>query len=434
MRVSGDEYTMNSRTGADADRTRTRRPGRPGGPRLHRTRTTVGAVRSVRATGESGHPPTGGIADAPLLPEPARRVAAISALLLLVSGVITVGVWFCITFQTVVTPVLLALLLSALLGPFYRRLVRMRFNKSLAAALTCAAVILVMGGAAYIVANALLDTGDQIINSVRDAAKDLSDRFEVVATSLDELATNAKDLLSNFGGTAVSGVLSGVSLLTEMIASGTLAILLLFFFLRDSERAVDALHSLAPRGSGATLEVMARRAFRAIEGYMLGTTIVAFIDAVCITVSLLIIGVPGAVGLGALVFIGAYIPYLGAFLSGAVAVLVAFADGGLSTALWVLGVVAVVQVLEGNFFQPMIQSRTLQMHPAVVLLALTAGASIAGILGMLLAVPLTAAAFGVLSELRGRYEDEVDGVDGGTGAVRRPDNSGAVGGSSQSPA
>lgn len=373
--------------------------------RIHRKRTTV---RTTRAP--LNRPlPADSCSNAPLLSEPARRIAAGSALLLLVSGVITVGVWFCITFQTAVTPVLLALLLSALLGPFYRRLVAMKFNKSLAAALTCVAVILVMGGAAYIVVNALVDTGDQIINSVRDAAKDLSERFDVVGNSLDELAKNAKDLLSNFGGTAVSGVLSGVSLLTEMIATGTLAILLLFFFLRDSDRAVTSLHSLAPRGAGAPLEVMARRAFQAIEGFMLGTTIVAFIDAVCITVGLLILQVPGAVGLGALVFIGAYIPYLGALLSGAVAVLVAFADGGLTTALWVLGVVALVQMLEGNVFQPMIQSRTLQIHPAVILLALTAGASLAGILGMLLSVPLTAAAFGVLSEMRGRYEDEVSG-------------------------
>ncbi|MFY7566648.1 AI-2E family transporter [Streptomyces sp. WI04-05B] len=395
---------MNSRTGAPrrVGGSRDRQSGRRG-TRIHRTRTTV------RSTGVPSHPPVS--ADnhgGPLLSGPARRIAAVSALMLLLSGVITVGVWFCITFQTVVTPVLLALLLSALLGPFYRRLVRMRFNKSLAAGLTCAAVILVMGGAAYIVVNALIDTGDQIVTSVQHAAKDLSERFDVVGNSLDELATNAKELFSKFGGTAVSGVLSGVSLLTEMIATATLAILLLFFFLRDSDRAVASLHSLAPRGSGATLEVMARRAFQAIEGFMLGTTIVAFIDAVCITVGLLILQVPGAVGLGALVFIGAYIPYLGAFLSGAVAVLVSFADGGLTTALWVLGVVALVQLLEGNVFQPMIQSRTLQMHPAVILVALTAGASLAGILGMLLSVPLTAAAFGVLSELRGRYEEGAD--------------------------
>ncbi|MGW8882611.1 AI-2E family transporter, partial [Streptomyces mirabilis] len=111
--------------------------------------------------------------------------------------------------------------------------------------------------------------------------------------------------------------------------------------------------------------------------------------------------VPGAVGLGALVFVGAYIPYLGAFISGAVAVVVAFADRGFVIALWALGVVLAVQVLEGHVLQPMIQSRTVQMHPAMIMIAITAGASVAGLLGMLLAVPACAAAFGVLGELRG---------------------------------
>ncbi|MEU9267139.1 AI-2E family transporter [Streptomyces sp. NPDC048251] len=354
------------------------------------------------------------------LPEPARRLAAGSALLLLVSGAISVGVWFCITFQTAVTPVLLALLGAALLGPFYRRLVAMKVNKSLAAGLACAAVLVVMGGAAYIVVTALIDTGDQIIDSLQDAAKSVGERFEAAGTSLDELATNAKDLLSSFGGTALSGVMSGVSLLTEMVATGTLAILLLFFFLRDSDKAVASLHSLAPHGSGEAAEAMARRAFQAIEGFMLGTTIIAFIDAVCITVGLLILQVPGAVGLGALVFIGAYIPYLGALLSGAVAVLVAFADSGIGTALWVLGIVFAVQLFEGNVLQPIIQSRTLQMHPAVILLALTAGASVAGILGMLLSVPLTAAAFGVFSEIRGRHAQATSAVAGSPATTPAP--------------
>ncbi|MPY41470.1 AI-2E family transporter [Streptomyces phyllanthi] len=332
-------------------------------------------------------------------------MAVWSALTLLVTGVVSVGVWLCITFQTAVTPVLLALLGTALLGPFYRRLVAMRFNRSLAAGLTCAAVVLVMGGAAYTVVAALIDTGDQIISSLRNAAKSLSEQFGLAGTSLDDLARNAKDLLSKFGGTAASGVLSGVSVISEVVGMAILAMLLMFFFLRDSDKAVASLHSLAPRGSGETLEVMARRAFQAIEGFMRGTTLIAFIDAVFIAVGLLVLQVPGAMGLGALVFVGAYIPYLGAFLSGAVAILVAFADRGLVTALWVVGVVLAVQVIEGNVLQPMIQSRTVQMHPAAILLALTAGASIAGILGMLLSVPLTAAVFGVLSELRGRYGD-----------------------------
>ncbi|MER6735251.1 AI-2E family transporter [Streptomyces puniciscabiei] len=338
-----------------------------------------------------------------LLPDPVRRLAAWCAVLLLVAGVGWVGVRLCGEFRTAVTPVLLALLGTALLGPLYRRLVRTGVQASVAAGLTCVAVVAVVGGAVYIVVAALIDTGDQIIASLRDAAKGVAQHFGAAGTGLDDLATNARKLLSRFGGTAASNVISGVSVVGESLAMAVLALLLVFFFLRDSHRAVEVLRTVAPGGTADVLEAVARRAFQAVEGFMRGTTLIALIDAVCITVGLLILQVPGAVGLGALVFVGAYIPYLGAFLSGAVAVLVALADRGFVIALWVVGVVVAVQVLEGHVLQPVIQSRTVQMHPAVVMLAITAGASVAGILGMLLAVPLTAAAFGVVQELRTRY-------------------------------
>ncbi|MEU9208756.1 AI-2E family transporter [Streptomyces sp. NPDC048415] len=343
-----------------------------------------------------------------LLPEGARRLAAWCAVVLLVAGVGWVAIVLCGELRTAVVPVLLALLGTALLGPLYRRLVRMRVNRSLAAGLTCVAVVVVAGGAVYIVVAALIDTGDQIVDSLKQAGQSLAEHFGAAGTSLDDLASNAKELLTKFGGTAVSNVISGVSIVGESIAMAVLALLLVFFFLRDSHRAADTLRALAPRGSADTVEAMARRAFEAVEGFMRGTTVIALIDALCITVGLLILRVPGAVGLGALVFVGAFIPYLGAFISGAVAVLVALADRGFVIALWALGVVLAVQVLEGHVLQPMIQSRTVQMHPALVMLAITAGASVAGILGMLLAVPLTAAAFGVLSELRGRYAPGAD--------------------------
>ncbi|WP_282797009.1 AI-2E family transporter [Streptomyces sp. CC224B] len=344
-----------------------------------------------------------------LLPEAVRRLAAWCVVALLVTGVAAVGIWLCVVFKTAVTPVLLALLGTALLGPLYRRLLRMRVQRSLAAGLTCAAVLAVVGGATYIVVKALFDTGGQIVSSLRAAAHDLSKHFGAAGTSLDDLAANSKELLGKFGGTAASGVVSGLSVAGEMIATAVLALLLVFFFLRDSHKAAHTLRSLVPEHSGDTVEAMARRAFTAVEGFMRGTTFIALIDAVCITAGLLVLRVPGAWGLGALVFVGAYIPYLGAFLSGAIAVLVALADRGLAIALWTLGVVLAVQVLEGHVLQPVIQSRTVQMHPAVVMLAITAGASVAGIIGMLLAVPLTAAAFGVISEMRARYADSASG-------------------------
>ncbi|MEW1698134.1 AI-2E family transporter [Streptomyces sp. NPDC093249] len=339
----------------------------------------------------------------PLLPEPARRVAAWCGVLLLVAGVAAVGIWLCVVFKTAVTPVLLAILGTALLGPLYRRLLRMKVRKSLAAALTVVAVLAVVGGATYIVVAALLETGDQIVASLRQAGTDIAKHLGAAGTSLEDLAKNAESLLKQFGGTAASGVLTGISVVGEMLATAVLALLLIFFFLRDSDRAAGALRSLVPRVTGDLVEAMARRAFEAVEGFMRGTTLVALVDAVLIGIGLVVLQVPGAVGLAALVFVTAYIPYLGAFLSGAVAVLVALADRGFVIALWVLGVVLAVQVIEGNVLQPMVQSRTVQMHPAAVMLAITAGASVAGILGMLLAVPLTAAATGVLGELRTRY-------------------------------
>jgi predicted PurR-regulated permease PerM len=341
----------------------------------------------------------------PLLPDPARRIAAWCVVALLVAGVVAVGIWLCVTFKTAVTPVLLALLGTALLGPLYRRLIKMKVNKSLAAGLTCAAVVAVVGGASWVVVNALIDSGEQIVSSVQRAATDLLEKFGGEGTTIGDLGDKAQDLLAKFGGTAASGVLAGVGIVGEIVATAVLAMLLIFFFLRDSDRAMASLRGFVPGGSADTAEAMARRAFEAVEGFMRGTTFIALIDALCITVGLLVLRVPGAVGLGALVFVGAYIPYLGAFISGTVAILVALADRGVVIALWALGVVLAVQVLEGHILQPMIQSRTVQMHPAVVMLAITAGASVAGIIGMLLAVPLTAAAFGVFSEIRKKYTD-----------------------------
>ncbi|MGW1491530.1 AI-2E family transporter [Streptomyces sp. NPDC002402] len=354
-----------------------------------------------------------------LLPEPVRRLAAWCVVALLVAGVAAVAVWLVVELKTAVTPVLLALLGTALLGPLHRRLVRMKVNRSVAAALTCAAVVVVIGGATYIVVNALIDSGDQIVDSLRRAGRDLAERFGAAGTSFDDLAKNSSELLGKFGGTAASGVISGLSVVGQVIAACVLALLLMFFFLRDSHRAAGLLRSLAPGSTGDAAEAMGRRAFGAVEGFMRGTTLIALIDAVCITVGLLILRVPGAVGLGALVFVTAYIPYLGAFLSGTVAVLVALADRGFVIALWALGVVIAVQVLEGHVLQPVIQSRTVQMHPAVVMVAITAGASVAGILGMLVSVPLTAAAFGVIGELRTRYSADA-GSGGGSGSGEGP--------------
>lgn len=382
-----------------------------------------GRGMSERSGGEGG----GGVGPgwgAGVLPEGAVRVAGWCVVLLLVTGVAWVAVWLCVLFRAAVIPVLLALLGTALLTPLHRRLLRMRVQRSLAAGLTCAAVLVVVGGATYIVVLALVDSGDQIVASAKLAAQDVAGFLGADEASLDDLASNARELFDRFGGPAASGVISGLGLVAQAGAMGVLAVLLVFFFIRDGDRVVGSLRTMAPGHVGEITEAIGRRAYRAVEGFMRGTTMIALIDGVLTTIGLLLLGVPGAAGLGALVFIGAYIPYLGAFVSGVLAVLVALADRGVVIAAWTLLVIFLVQMLEGNVLQPVIQSRTVQTHPAVVLVAITAGATVGGVIGVLLAVPATAAAFGIVAELRERYG-------GGSGATAA--GAGPVGGEPGTP-
>ncbi|OSC69430.1 AI-2E family transporter, partial [Streptomyces sp. 4F] len=157
-----------------------------------------------------------------LLPAPVRRFAAWCAVILLASGVVYVAIRLCVEFRTAVTPALLALLGTALLRPLHRR---MHVQRSLAAGLTCVAVVAVVGGAVYIVVSALIETGDQIVASLRTAARDIADHFGAAGTSLDDIASNARELLGRFGGTAASGVVTGISVVGEMLAMAVLALL-----------------------------------------------------------------------------------------------------------------------------------------------------------------------------------------------------------------
>lgn len=183
----------------------------------------------------------------PLLPDAARRTAAWCGVLLLAAGVAAVAVWLSVALKTAVTPVLLALLGTALLGPVQRWLTAHGVNRSVAAGLTCAALVAVVGGAGYIVVTALVDSGDQIVQSLKDAAQWVIDHFDIEGVAnVDDLADNAKGLVEKFGASAAGGLLSGISLIGSLVTTSVLALLLTFFFLRDSDRAARFAHSIAP--------------------------------------------------------------------------------------------------------------------------------------------------------------------------------------------
>ncbi|MEK2493265.1 AI-2E family transporter [Kitasatospora purpeofusca] len=336
-----------------------------------------------------------------MLPPALRAAAAWSAAVVLLISVASLIVFALVELRAATVPVILALLGTSLLYPVMPWMVRRGFSRSVAAGLTCAVLVAAVGGVIALLVNSLVHSAPQIAHALPEAGDRIADWLGPVGEKIRHVLANAQGETNSLVSTVTDGVLSGLGLATQIATGGVLALALVFFFLRDGHRTGEVVRSYLPARSAETAVLCAERAFDAMAGFMRGTTLIALIDALSITVGLLVLGVPGAPGLGALVFMGAYIPFVGAFLSGAVAVLVALADGGLGTALWALGIVVAVQAFEGNVLQPLIQSRTVELHPGTIMVAVVAGAGIAGIIGALLAVPICAAGLGVVSVLRG---------------------------------
>jgi predicted PurR-regulated permease PerM len=174
------------------------------------------------------------------------------------------------------------------------------------------------------------------------------------------------------------------------VVTAVLALFLMFFFLKDGPRFLPWLSRQLPGRLATDVPAVFERGWATLGSFVRSQAAVGLLDAVLIGLGLWILGVPLVLPLAVLTFVSAFVPIIGALFAGFVAVLIALVSNGLTDALIVLAIIVVVQQLEGNVFQPMIQSRGLGLHAAVVLLAVTLGGSLAGIVGSLLAVPIAA--------------------------------------------
>jgi putative heme transporter len=308
--------------------------------------------------------------------------------------------------RVIVVPSLVALTIAPALAPvagFFRRL---QLDRP-AAALALAFGLAVLAGLIAIVTTSVLAQYDDLADSVSQAVDDIADRLEGEPFNLSlDRAENVESTLADSWRDASGYLASGVQAGVGLIAGLVLAVAVLYFVLRDGARFwAWILNRFAP-ATRPTIDRAGRRVWDVLGGFIRGTALIAAIDATLIGIGLWLLGVPLAFALAVLVFLGAFVPFVGAFLSGLIAVLVAFADEGWEIGLAALALVLVVQFVEGNFLQPIIQSRTVDLHPAVILLAVAAGASLFGILGAYLAVPATAAVFAVAASIRSEPPEE----------------------------
>jgi predicted PurR-regulated permease PerM len=336
----------------------------------------------------------------PPVPPSLERAAAWSWRLLLCGAAILAVIALLWYLRVIVLPIMIALTVAPALTPVAAKVRSLRLERP-AAAIALLAGLAVVAGLIAIVTASVLAKWEELVDSVSRAVDDATNRLEAEPFNLsldrtEDLQSSLADSWRDASGYAASGVQAGVGLITGLV----LAIAMLYFVLRDGARLWAWILELFSPATRPTIDRAGRRAWDVLGGFVRGTALIAAIDATLIGLGLWILGVPLAFALAVLVFLGAFVPFVGAFVSGLVAVLVAFTDGGWKLALATLAIVVAVQLIEGNFLQPIIQSRTVDLHPAVILLAVAAGASLFGIAGAYLAVPVTAVVFAVVGSLR----------------------------------
>jgi predicted PurR-regulated permease PerM len=335
-------------------------------------------------------------------------------------GLAAVALWQLLAqLWVVVLPVLLAVLIATVLWPPTAWLRRHRFPPALAALAVVLAGLAVLGGTLALLAPTLADGVAAIVDNASGGLDRIRQwlqgpPLDLGQGQLDALLQQLSDRLRQSASTVAGGVLSGVSAVASAIVTALLTLVLLFLFLKDGPRFLPWLRRTVGERAGTHLSEALRRMWHTVQGFIGTQALVGLIDAVLIGIGLVIVGVPLAVPLAVLTFLAGFVPFAGAIVAGGLAVLVALVLNGFTTALIVLAIVLGVQQLEGNVYQPILQGRRLDLHPAVVLLAVTAGGTLFGVSGAFLAVPLAAAAGAALRYL-GELADHRVAPDPGSG-------------------
>ena len=325
-----------------------------------------------------------------------RKAAAWSWRLLVILGALLALLWVVRELEVIVVPVLLATMFAAMLLPIVDYLDRRGLPRGAAVAIVLILSIVVVGGILTFVVSQFIQGApalvDQVTISITNAKKSL-DTGLLSHFSNDEIkgaSDAAIDALKNNQAKLTSGALSTAGTITEIVTGAALVFFSLIFFLQGGRHIFAFVTLVFPTTVRERVRDSGRAGFHSLIGYVRATFLVALVDAVGIGTGLAIMGIPLALPLASLVFLGAFIPLVGAIVAGGLAVVVALIAKGWVFALITLGLIIAVQQLEAHILQPLVMGRAVSLHPLAVVLAIATGGVTAGIVGALLAVPIVA--------------------------------------------
>ncbi|MER7898771.1 AI-2E family transporter [Streptomyces sp. NPDC096046] len=360
-----------------------------------------------------------------------RITARVSVQLLLVFAMSAVALWLLGRMWPVVWPLVVGLLLTTLTWPAARFLRRRGWPAALAASVVTVLFLLVAAGVVALIAVPVASQSEELTDGVVEGIERLREwaagpPLNIGDAQIDRAFDSAVSRAQEGFGSMVGAVVTGVSTVVNGVVTAVLALFLMFFFLKDGPRFLPWLSRQLPGRLATDVPTVCARGWDTLSSFVRCQAAVGLLDAVLIGLGLWILGVPLVLPLAVLTFVSAFVPIIGALFAGFVAVLIALVSNGLTDALIVLAIIVVVQQLEGNVFQPMIQSRGLGLHAAVVLLAVTLGGNLAGIVGSLLAVPVAALIAVVWNYTREQLAVPAGEPGPGGPETDEPDSGGAV--------
>ncbi len=323
-----------------------------------------------------------------------------------------------------VIPIVVAVLLAALLDPV-KQLLRRRLKPAAAAGVTVIATVAAIGLLLFLVGSQITggfsEMAGQVGQGIDQIRAWVRDTFKITDSEVARYLDEAKAALSSSEGLRGSLTKAGLGA-THVIAGTFISLFALFFFLYEGDRIWAWIVRLFPRDTRAKVASSGEVAWRQLTAFTRATLLVALVDAAGITIVALVLRVPFALAIGALVFLGSFIPIVGALMSGLVAVLIALVAHGPVAALLMLAGVLAVQQLESHVLQPFLLGRAVAVHPLAVILAITAGVVVAGIVGALVAVPVAAVLNGVGKHLAGHDAPELVTAPPATSGSDDPDD------------
>jgi predicted PurR-regulated permease PerM len=349
-------------------------------------------------------PSSSGPAD-PAVPTWLVRSAAVGGRLLVLAVLLWLLAGFAVKVTLPLVTVLIALLVAGVLAPVVEWAQGRGAPRWLAAGAAVLLLLTVLGGAAVGLGARIVEQLPQLRERFQQVSSDLSQRFGIELPSFGSGGSGGSGGASggSGGGTSAADLLGPARTVAEVLIAAFLVVALTYLFLHGGPGMWRWLLDRFAGRAREDVDAAGRAAWTTVGGYVRGLTIVALFDAVGIGAGLLLLGVPLALTLAALQFFASYIPTIGAFVAGLVAVVVAYASGGLVTAALVLGLVVVVQQIGNDVIEPYVMKNRLPLNAATILVAVTAGGVLWGIAGALLFVPLAAAVSAAAQELWVRH-------------------------------